>query len=137
MRGLTAYQLEVLRLAQAGNPAGEGPIDFDQVLDRLSWSPSKQSAQFTIRACIAKKVLEKTDMVMRRGRRRVCYQLTEQGRLALDPRGPVPAEVGEGSKGLKESVTTDIPRSDAEKGVEDDFRELPGVDLGPFRGLEL
>jgi hypothetical protein len=128
MKGLTGYQLEVLTLAAAGNPVGTGPIDFDQLLDRLSWTPSKQSAQFTIRACISKGVLEKTDRVMRRGRLRVCYQLTEKGRLALDPRGPVPVP------GPDKSVTTDVGKVGLEvlpEGLEelgiDPFRELPAL----------
>jgi hypothetical protein len=120
MRGLTAYQVEVLRLALAGNPAGEGHIDFDQLLDRLSWQPSKQSAQFTIRACIAKKVLEKTETVMRRGRHRICYRITPAGMLALDPRGPVPTP----EKGDIDSARAEL--------VEGEKSVLPGLPVSTF-----
>ena len=86
MKNLTAYQLEVLQAALAGNPAGPGPVDFDQLLAKLTWKPKKEAAQFTIRACITKGLLEKTELQLRRGRLRVCYRVTVEGRHFLDPR---------------------------------------------------
>lgn len=85
MRGLTKNQIELLQHVQAGGP--DGTLDFDQLLDLLSWTPSKEATQFTIRACIKKGLMEKAgELQLRRGRRRMTYQLTEEGRRALDPR---------------------------------------------------
>ena len=82
MKGVTAYQLEMLSAVLEGSP-GVGPIDFDQLLAQLSWKPKKESAQFTIRACISKGLMEKTELQLRRGRLRVCYRTTEKGRSVL------------------------------------------------------
>lgn len=84
MKGVTPYQLEILKHVAKGT--AEAPVDFDELLEALSWKPTKQSAQFTIRALITKKLLEKTGLQLRRGRKRVCYRLTREGRLVLDPR---------------------------------------------------
>lgn len=85
MKGITPYQLELLQHVSAA-PA-DSPLDFDQLLEKLSWCPSKEAAQFTIRAVIAKKLIaKKSDLVLRRGRKRVCYLLTADGRAVLDPR---------------------------------------------------
>lgn len=86
MKGITPYQLEILQHVAAAADAGD-TIDFDQLLDKLSWTPSKESAQFTIRACIKKLLLKKGDKLMlRRGRQRVIYILTPAGIQVLDPR---------------------------------------------------
>lgn len=84
-RGLTAYQVEILQHLQRATEAE--PLDFDQLLDLLSWSPSKQSAQFSLRAMAGKGLIAKTDdLYLRRGRKRVCWVLAKEGALALDPR---------------------------------------------------
>lgn len=87
MRGVSPYQLELLKLLSEV-PEAE-PLDFDQLLEKLSWAPSKESAQFTIRALVKKELIEKGETLeLRRGRKRVTYQLTKHGNLVLDPRGP-------------------------------------------------
>jgi len=102
MRGLTKNQVELLLIVRKQGP--DGPIDFDQLLDQLSWTPSKESAQFTIRALIGKGVLEKlTELQFRRSRKRICYQLTDEGHRFLDPRAPL-AGLTERSKPLKPGV---------------------------------
>lgn len=89
MRGITRRQLEMLTHISAGG--SDGDLDFDQLLDKMSWTPSKESAQFMIRAAVEKgHILKLAELQLRRGRRRVCYQLTREGRLALDPRGSLP-----------------------------------------------
>lgn len=93
MKGVTPYQLEMLQ-AVGGAPEG-APIDFDSLLEKLSWKPKKESAQFTIRACITKGLMVKTDLQLRRGRLRVCYELTEDGKRVLDPRPSVSADRSE------------------------------------------
>lgn len=105
MKGVTAYQLEIL---QKVGSAGPGLLlDFDQLLESLSWAPSKESAQFTIRALVQKGLLAKSPVLqLRRGRKRVCYLLTGDGKKVLDPRpaisvsaefhsGAIPPEVEE------------------------------------------
>jgi DNA-binding PadR family transcriptional regulator len=83
---MTKYQSElVIRIAEIKKQTGK-LADFDQILETLSWKPSKHSAQFTIRAVIAKGFVKKTPLELRRGRTRVCYELTTAGSLALDPR---------------------------------------------------
>lgn len=84
-RGLTPYQLEILRHLQGADPTL--PLDFDQLLEKLSWAPSKESAQFSFRALVTKGLIAKSDTHhLRRGRKRVCYLLTAAGAQALDPR---------------------------------------------------
>lgn len=99
MRGVTPNQLELLSHVKAGGP--DGPIDFDQLLDLLSWSPSKAAAQFTIRALIGKGLLAKLpSLELRRSRKRICYQLTREGKLVFDPRPALPDEADSSVPGL-------------------------------------
>jgi len=102
MKGVTPYQFEILQHVAAGGD--DGPLDFDQLLDLLSWMPSKASSQFTIRAVMKKGLLTKGDLTFRRGRRRVLYTLTPEGRLALDPRGASAPEVEDSLPGELSSV---------------------------------
>lgn len=89
-RGLTAYQLEILQHLQRASAAE--PLDFDQLIGALSWTPSKESAQFSFRALTAKGLIAKSDtLYLRRGRKRICYVLTDAGICALDPRATPPA----------------------------------------------
>ena len=98
-RGLTPYQFEILQHLQRAKPAE--PLDFDQLLELLSWQPSKEAAQFSFRALTRKGLIAKTEkLYLRRGRQRVCFVLMPEGALALDPRvsaGPMPA----GAEGVK------------------------------------
>lgn len=110
-RGLTPYQLEILRHLQGADPSL--PLDFDQLLEKLSWAPSKESAQFSFRALVAKGLIAKSDTHhLRRGRKRVCYLLTAAGAQALDPRLVVempkvtPPDGGKGAAAPK--VNTDL-----------------------------
>lgn len=91
---ITPYQQEILDLVRAGDPDGTPDgIDLDQILDRASWTPSKQSLQFVIRALIRKGLVCKNGTFGRRGRQRVCFALASAGKFAYDPREPAaPAE---------------------------------------------
>jgi predicted transcriptional regulator len=93
VKGVTSHQVEVLKLTLGSST----PLDFDQILPELTWEPSKEAAQFTIRALVKKGLLAKLPLQLRRGRIRVSYQVTEKGALVLDPRGPLP-----GSEDLSE-----------------------------------
>lgn len=93
MKGLTKYQLELLKHLKAFEDAG-ALTDFDQHLEKLSWTPSKDSAQFVVRAVVRKGLLEKAGIQTRRGRNRVCYRLTEKGNQVFDPRPALKPEPG-------------------------------------------
>lgn len=122
LRGLTAYQQEILNAVR--DCAGRGfDIDLDQLLECLSWKPTKQSLQFSIRALVAKKMLVKTGFQVRRGRKRVCFALDAAGRAVFDPRG-APAQ-----EKAQESAATP-PARDVVPGLSDDL--LSELGLGDF-----
>lgn len=86
---LTKYQIELLQAVAGGSTTGDAtsPIDFDQLLDKLSWKPTKESAHFSIRALTKRGLIEKTEkLILRRGRLRVGFRLTWAGKVVLDPR---------------------------------------------------
>lgn len=115
VRGLTPYQLEILEAVRKA--AAEGyDIDLDQLLDTLSWKPTKQSLQFSIRALIAKKMILKAGMQIRRGRKRVCFCLTREAEAVFDPRSAAAPE--EGVPGISEDLPAGL--EDLDPGVSDD-----------------
>lgn len=148
MRSLTANQLELLMHVGAGGP--DGPLDFDQLLALLSWKPTKESAQFPIRSLVKRGLLEKGELSYRRGRRRVMYHLTAEGRLVLDPRPGVAAVVPELRASSAASPSTPAPAGKSERvlskvepiavpGLSDDLSELEleeGSDPGQVEILE-
>ena len=89
MKGVTRYQAEILSKLKGLESSTGKLVDLDQLLEQLSWSPSKESVQFTIRALIQKGYIEKMPVETRRGRNRVCYRLTEGGMKVLDPRSVI------------------------------------------------
>ncbi|MCY1200477.1 hypothetical protein D9M72_119070 [compost metagenome] len=91
MQGVTKYQIEILEAVKKHKDAGRH-IDLDELLDSLSWAPTKQSLQFSIRALIAKRMICKVGTEVRRGRKRVCFDLDLEGVRVFDPRAgdPVP-----------------------------------------------
>lgn len=114
---LTKYQLEFLQEVEKGSPEGElpGPVDFDQLLERLSWKPTKASAHFSVRALIKRGLIKKTEeLMLRRGRQRVGFELTPAGHQVLDPRGGTP------------EATAGAPKAHVAAEAED---LLPGVDV--------
>lgn len=76
---LTSKQLELLRHIGDGNPDNVA-IDLDQLLDRTSYKPSKQSIQFSLRALIAHGLIKKGPTEKRRNRMRAIIELTDMGR---------------------------------------------------------
>ena len=92
---LTTKQKAILALIVQANP--DGPIDFDQLIERLPYAPSKDSMHFSIRALVKKGLIEKGALEVRRGRARRLIEVTALGRhwaAALCPR-PVPMTVEE------------------------------------------
>lgn len=120
MKGVTAYQLEVMiKVGEIGLQTGRF-ADLDQILDSVSWGPSKESLQFVLRSLIGKGLLEKTARESRRGRVRVCFKATEKGLNALDPR----RETG------TYSVCSGVPESSMEPAkefLEDPIPFVPGI----------
>lgn len=78
MRGLTAKQAEILKLVIKGNPDGSF-LDLDQLLDRLSYKPSKQALQFSLRFMVERGLIEKKPTELRRGAKRRVLAGTADG----------------------------------------------------------
>lgn len=84
---LTTKQLELIKIIAAGNPDGT-IADLDEVMERLSYKPSKESLQFSIRALIAHGLIIKAGSEKRRLRRRVLIGPTELGKGFAWPTKP-------------------------------------------------
>jgi len=82
---LTTKQLELLRIIGERNPDGAA-TDLDQILERLSYQPTKQSAQFSIRALIAHGLIQKDASEKRRGLTRTIISLTKAGEIMTGKR---------------------------------------------------
>lgn len=83
MLQLTSKQLELLRVVSGGNQDGS-LVDMRQLLERLSYEPSRDSTQFVIRRLVGKGVLEKAEPERRDGARRACFKVTELGQKILN-----------------------------------------------------
>jgi DNA-binding MarR family transcriptional regulator len=81
---LTSKQRELLTTIAKANPDGS-PTDLNEILERLSYAPTKESVQFSIRALIAHNIIEKLGSENRRGRRRVLIGATELGKQLAAP----------------------------------------------------
>lgn len=75
---LTDKQLEVLRVIAEANTDGT-LADLDEVIERVSYKPTKQAIQFSIRALIGHELIEKRGAEKRRGRNRVLLAATPLG----------------------------------------------------------
>jgi DNA-binding PadR family transcriptional regulator len=75
---LTSKQIELLTVISRGNADGS-PTDLDEVIERVSWHPTKQSIQFSIRALLKHELIEKGAVEKRRGRNRVIIKATKIG----------------------------------------------------------
>jgi len=100
---LTAKQQELIRVVVAANPDGS-PCDLDQILERLSYGPTKESLQFSIRALIRHELIEKKGSEVRRDRRRVLIVPTEMGKHFAAPR-PAPSFI---SSEVEEEILADV-----------------------------
>lgn len=89
---LTIKQIELLGVIGKRNDDGEA-VDLDQILERLSYKPTKQSLQFSIRALIAHGLIQKDAPVKRRGRTRTLISLTKTGEAMSGTAKPTPSFV--------------------------------------------
>lgn len=124
MKGVTRYQLELITTLSRLETASGRLTDFDQLLETLSWTPSKESAQFTMRALVAKGFIAKCALESRRGRNRVCYRLLAAGKAVLDPRPAV-----EKPEKKTEEKAEEKAREPFLPGMLEDLLSLPEVDL--------
>jgi len=73
---LTEKQIEIISLIKRGNTDGT-LLDIDQILERLSYMPTKQALQFSLRYIIKRGYIQKhPDLQLRRNKKRVCYYAT-------------------------------------------------------------
>lgn len=129
----TNKQLEILHVINKGNGIdGDGsliPVDLDELLDRLSYKPTKQSLQFSIRALVDRKMIEKGERQIRRGRLRVVFLPTALGRAVIEDKSSgveLPAgalsELTAGAEGALPELGGSNPNS--ESSFLPDFGEL-------------
>lgn len=78
--GLTSKQYKILTVICEGNKNESGkwdsPVDFDELLERLSYRTSKESMQFSIRALVKRGLVVK-GQERRRGALRTTFTPTE------------------------------------------------------------
>lgn len=81
---LPSKQIAILGVVVKGNEKDESghfiPVDLDQIIERVGYSPTKEAIQFSIRGLIEKGVIFKSGTENRRDRRRVLISPTELGR---------------------------------------------------------
>jgi len=75
---LTPNQVEVLKTIAEGNPDGT-TADLDEILERVSYKPTKAAIQFTIRSLVKHDLIEKIGTEKRRDRQRVLIAPTALG----------------------------------------------------------
>lgn len=66
MRVISAKQREVLSCIVRANPDGTW-LDLDQILERLTYAPTKAALQFTVRQLVERGLAEKKPEEFRRG----------------------------------------------------------------------
>ncbi len=78
---LTRKQRDILNIVIEGNISENYgrycEVDVDQILDRIDYTTSKESLQFSLRSLIAKGMVTKNGRECRRGRARQTYAPTE------------------------------------------------------------
>lgn len=90
---MTDKQSEIMKLISEGNEDGS-PVDIDQLCERLTYKPSKEALQFSLRALAKHKMIERTETENRRGRRRRLLTVTKEGNkiFGIKPElGEIPA----------------------------------------------
>lgn len=78
---LSEKQKTILKVIQKGIDGDF--VDLDQLLELVDYETTKQSMQFSIRALVNRRLIEKLPTETRRGRARVRYRITRDGRAVL------------------------------------------------------
>lgn len=112
---LTKKQKAILALIVKANP--DGPIDFDQLIERVPYTPTKDSMHFSIRALVAKGLIEKGPLSVRRGRARRLISPTPLGQHWAAALCPKPVATT-----LEEAIDMEA-YVEAEKEFEDELDE--------------
>jgi hypothetical protein len=86
MKGISPHQFEILKFLMKRETEVGSLADLDQLIAGLSWNPTKESIQFSIRAMIKKCLIEKAGIQARRGRNRICFRVAFEGKAVFDPR---------------------------------------------------
>lgn len=68
-RALSAKQWEIMEHLMRGNPDGTW-LDFDELLAKCSYKPSKESMHFSLRSLVTRGLIEKKPTEFRRGQHR-------------------------------------------------------------------
>lgn len=107
---LSAKQTEILNVVIRGNGYDStGKLiacDLDQLITRLSYTPSKESMQFSVRAMMKRGLIYRGEHENRRGRRRVLIVPTDLGQKILSYKMLtviVAPEAIPGAEGIQES----------------------------------
>lgn len=77
-RPLSAKQWEIMEVILKGNPDGTW-VDLDQLIDRLTYAPKKQSIHFSTRSLVSRGLIEKKPVEHRRGQVRSILAPTSLG----------------------------------------------------------
>lgn len=115
---LTTKQKAILGLIVKANP--DGPIDLDQLIERLPYTTSKDSMHFSIRALVAKGLIEKGGLENRRGRARRLITVTPLGhhwaKLLCPPVALTPKVIMSLAAGVTDSSipNLDVPGTELE-----------------------
>lgn len=78
MQTLSPKAFEIMKVIIRGNPDGTW-LDLDQLLERLTYKPSKASIHFSIRALVSRGLIEKKDPEERRDAVRRVLAPTSRG----------------------------------------------------------
>lgn len=92
---LTTKQAELMSVVCAGN-SDTTWCDLDQILERLSWKPSKESLQFSIRALMDRGLLVRAPRQTRRRQGRRVIEPTDMAKKMFGP-----AEAGSTRKAVE------------------------------------
>jgi predicted transcriptional regulator len=79
---LSRKQIDILETLMKGDDDGDF-LDMDRLLEKVSYSTSKQSMQFSVRALMKSGLLRRS-YELRRGRKRVVWSLTMLGQSMFD-----------------------------------------------------
>lgn len=70
---LTDKQISIINVIKKGNTDGTW-ADIDQILDRIEYTTTKESLQFSLRFLVNRGLIKKSHKEIRRGRLRIIYQ---------------------------------------------------------------
>ena len=113
---ITAKQRALMDVIIAG--VDGKPCDIDQMLENLNYKTTKESLQFSLRALVAKGVIERLPNETRRAKSRAVYAPTESGMLhfAGGSAGDAPVDIEVVAPSVDEKI--EVPEVFLGLGVE-------------------